>query len=114
MHIRYFYIKDHVDSGSIVIEYCATDDMTADFFTKPLQGKKFKQFRDQVMNLALNSKYHSEHRSVLSDEEEMDEDNLSDSTGKLYADMKVESTEGAERMNSVVVNTDESEEDTSD
>ena len=77
-------------------------------------GKKFKQFRDQVMNLALNSKYHSEHRSVLSDEEEMDEDNLSDSTGKLYADMKVESTEGAERMNSVVVNTDESEEDTSD
>ena len=26
--------------------------MTADFFTKPLQGSLFKKFRDQILNLA--------------------------------------------------------------
>ena len=75
MNIRYFYIKDHVDSGDISVEYCSTDEMIGDFFTKPLQGTKFKQMRDQIMNIAPNDKYHSAHRSVLnmSEESEVDE-----------------------------------------
>ena len=32
------------------MEYCPTDKMLADFFTKPLQGKKFRAFRDQILN----------------------------------------------------------------
>jgi hypothetical protein len=72
MNIRYFYIKDHVDSNIVKIEYCNTDDMLADFFTKPLQGLKFKQMRDHIMNLDPNNKYHSSHRSVL-DEDEISE-----------------------------------------
>ena len=37
------------------IRYCPTGDMTADFFTKPLQGSLFKKFRDQILNLAGGS-----------------------------------------------------------
>ena len=47
------------------IEYCPTGDMIAHFFTKPLQGRQFYKLRDQVMNIDLNCKYHSNHRSVL-------------------------------------------------
>jgi Reverse transcriptase (RNA-dependent DNA polymerase) len=65
MNIRYFFIKDSVDSKDIKIEYCPTDDMLADFFTKPLQGHKFRTLRDAIMNIDQGSKYHSGHRSVM-------------------------------------------------
>lgn len=29
--------------------YCPTDSMVADYFTKPLQGAKFLQFQDTIM-----------------------------------------------------------------
>ena len=47
--IRFFFIKDRIKSGDINIVYCPTDRMLADFLTKPLQGSKFKIFRDQIM-----------------------------------------------------------------
>jgi hypothetical protein len=68
MNIRYFFIKDQVDSKRVKIEHCPTGDMLADFFTKPLQGKQFQKLRDQIMNTAPSSVYHSSnsgHRSVL-------------------------------------------------
>ena len=51
LNIRYFFITDRIKKGELKIEYCPTDDMVADFFTKPLQGKKFIQFRKIIMNL---------------------------------------------------------------
>ena len=42
-HIRYFFIKELVDRKEIEIEYCMTDDMVEDCFTKPLQGELFKK-----------------------------------------------------------------------
>ena len=51
INIRYFFIKDRIDNGEIKVEYCPTDEMTADFFTKPLQGKKFIQFRNEIMGI---------------------------------------------------------------
>ena len=68
MNIRYFFVKDRVASNEIRIEYCPTEDMIADFFTKPLQGKQFYKLRDCVMNVDPSSKYHSDHRSVLKPE----------------------------------------------
>ena len=44
-------MTDQVEKGNIVIEYCPTDQMTADYFTKPLHGKKFNGFRKEIMNL---------------------------------------------------------------
>jgi len=65
INIRYFYVKDKVDSGELRIEHCPTKEMLADFFTKPLQGALFRKLRDKIMNIAPDSIYHSEHRSVL-------------------------------------------------
>jgi hypothetical protein len=50
MNIKYFYVKDRIDTKEIKIVYTATENMIADFFTKPLQGKQFYKFRDLVMN----------------------------------------------------------------
>lgn len=49
--IRFFFIKDRIKKGDIHLLYCPTEDMLADFFTKPLQGKLFLRFRDMIMGL---------------------------------------------------------------
>ena len=41
MNVRYFFIKDKIDSGEFKIEHCSTKEMIDNYFTKPLQGKKF-------------------------------------------------------------------------
>ncbi|CAJ1959786.1 unnamed protein product [Cylindrotheca closterium] len=46
INIHYFFITDQVEKGNVKIEYCPTDNMIADFMTKPLQGEKFRKFRD--------------------------------------------------------------------
>ncbi len=47
--IRYFFIKDRLDIKEIDVQYCPTEQMLADFFTKPLQGSLFRKFRDVIM-----------------------------------------------------------------
>jgi len=47
--IRYFFVKDRVEQKEFRIEYCSTNDMIADYFTKPLQGKQFLRFREVIM-----------------------------------------------------------------
>ena len=49
INIRYFFVKDRVDKGELVIQYCPTLDMLADYFTKPLQGSLFRKFREIIM-----------------------------------------------------------------
>ena len=49
MNIRYFAIKDHIDSGQMQIAHLGTDEMVADYFTKPLQGAKFFRFRSIIL-----------------------------------------------------------------
>ena len=49
MDNRYFWIKDRINSEKIQVEYCPTEMMLADFFTKPLQGALFRKFRDVVL-----------------------------------------------------------------
>ena len=51
MNIRYFFVADVCKRGEIVIEYCPTDEMIGDFFTKPLGGAKFRRFRNIIMNI---------------------------------------------------------------
>ena len=47
--IRYFFVKDRVDKEEVRIEYCNTEIMLADYFTKPLKGKLFHKFWDVIM-----------------------------------------------------------------
>jgi Reverse transcriptase (RNA-dependent DNA polymerase) len=65
INIRYYFVADRVASGDLRIEHCPTEDMVADYFTKPLQGTPFYKLRDLVMNIDSSSPYHSSQRSVL-------------------------------------------------
>ena len=62
MDNRYFWIKDRLENEGIDVEYCPTELMIADFFTKPLQGALFRKFRDIVLGY--------KHISTLNEDEE--------------------------------------------
>ena len=49
IEIRYFLIKDRIISSGITVLHCPTEQMLADFFTKPLQGSLFTKFRRVIM-----------------------------------------------------------------
>ena len=51
LNIRYYFLSDRIANGELRVEFCPTDDMVAHYFTKPLQGEKFRKFRKLVMNL---------------------------------------------------------------
>ena len=49
INIRYFFLTDQIERGNLEVVYCPTDEMTADYQSKPLQGKKFKKFKQRIM-----------------------------------------------------------------
>jgi hypothetical protein len=51
VNIRYFFVTDRIQLKEVAVEYCSTDKMLADMFTKPLQGSAFRKFRAAVLNL---------------------------------------------------------------
>ena len=50
LSIRAFWIADHFEKGEVKIDYEPTEEMVADFFTKPLQGSAFHKFRRVILN----------------------------------------------------------------
>ena len=48
--IRYFFVTDRINQKQMRVEYCPTEEMIADFFTKPLQGSLFRKFRTFLLN----------------------------------------------------------------
>ena len=57
INICYFFIKERVDNDEVTVVHCPTDEMTGDYFTKPLQGDKFRKFRYQIMGLPDEENY---------------------------------------------------------
>jgi hypothetical protein len=51
INIRYFYITDKINDGTVVVSYCPTKEMVSDYFTKPLQGSLFRQHRNAIMGV---------------------------------------------------------------
>ena len=51
LEVRYYFVTDNVGRKRVSIEYCPTQDMVADFFTKPLQGALFFKLRKIIMGL---------------------------------------------------------------
>ena len=49
--IRYYFATDRIKDGELRVAYCPTEEMIADFFTKPLQGSLFRKFRSLILNL---------------------------------------------------------------
>ena len=59
INIRYFYIKDRIEKGDVEIKYCPTDEMVADYMSKPLQGKPFRKFFRFIMNIKQGEPYYN-------------------------------------------------------
>ena len=53
MNNRYFFVKDCVMRGLLKICHLGTKEMTADYLTKPLQGKQFLEFRNSILGQEL-------------------------------------------------------------
>jgi hypothetical protein len=53
VHIRYFFVKDRIDSNEIRVVHTRTDDMIADILTKPLQGEQFRELRAALLNWSV-------------------------------------------------------------
>jgi len=64
LNVRYYFVTDQIKKGHVKVAFCPTQDMVADFFTKPLQGSLFVRMRERILNLPA-SKIASVHRSVL-------------------------------------------------
>ena len=55
-------------SEGIKVEYCPTEKMIADFFTKPLQGALFRKFRDIILGYKHISSLHNVHEDATFEE----------------------------------------------
>ena len=55
INIRYFFATDQIEKGNLTIQFCPTDEMIADYFTKPLSGTKFHLLRALVMGHAMSN-----------------------------------------------------------
>ena len=53
INIRYFHVMDLVEKKRLKIEYKSTQEMAADFFTKPLQGAAFSKFKAMILGQGL-------------------------------------------------------------
>ena len=49
--MRYYFIKDWVETGDVVIVHCPSEDILGDQFTNPLQGALFRNFRAENINI---------------------------------------------------------------
>ena len=47
---RFFYVRDMVEAGELVVPYIGTNDNLADFLTKPLNAPRFFALRAKIMN----------------------------------------------------------------
>jgi hypothetical protein len=62
--IKYFYVTDLIGGDEVAVSYCPTNDMVADYMTKPLTGSKFHYLRDIIMNLSNKSHHVGQQECV--------------------------------------------------
>ena len=83
--IRYFFIKDRVDKGQVSLRYCPTEEMLADFFTKPLQGAQFKRIRAMIMYIPHEMDVRDRMKEhIISAETEKQQKHLSSGAGVCW------------------------------
>jgi hypothetical protein len=48
IEIKYYFLRDKVQRGEVVLQYISTNEQTADILTKPLSKIKFAYSRDKL------------------------------------------------------------------
>ena len=51
LNICFFFITDQIERKQLEVKYCPTDQMQADYFTKPKQGVAFEDTRKEIMGI---------------------------------------------------------------
>ena len=76
IHVHFYFAKDKIDKKWLKIVYCPTDEMTADFNKKPLQGSKFVECRDKHLGISAEDfdEYKSQYIEVLKSYDRYDEE----------------------------------------
>ena len=87
--IRYFFVKDRLDKNEFRLEYCPTEKMIADYFTKPLQGALFNKFRAIIMGWEhIDSVSTPRNKERVAEQVFPDEEiSVTNTVKKLYADV---------------------------
>ena len=52
--VIYWFIKDCISSGDLVVKYCPTREILSEHFTKPLQGALFQKYRVEIQGIPTN------------------------------------------------------------
>jgi hypothetical protein len=56
--LKWHFLKDHVEQGTIKLRYLPTDQMVADMFTKPLPEPALIRHRSAILGGAPNASLH--------------------------------------------------------
>ena len=51
INMHYFFITDQISKGRVKVVWCPKGGMMEDFYTKPLQGAMFRNFRDKILGV---------------------------------------------------------------
>ena len=100
--IRFFWIVDRSKEMGIEIEYCPTEIMIADFFTKPLQGTLFRDMRDIVQGIKsydfLKRKFNENEKRKLEKQEKDDQEQKNENDQKKQRSILRDSSDRKERV----------------
>jgi len=58
-------VTDQVAQNELNVEWCPTEEMIGDFFTKTLRGALFKKFRDLIMGVTSTSTPSKSYKEAL-------------------------------------------------
>ena len=50
-NIKYYYITDLIKRGEVQIKFCPTENMIADYMTKPITGSRFIEFWSHILGI---------------------------------------------------------------
>jgi hypothetical protein len=53
IEIRMIWISDYIHNGAVEVVHVPAEDMTADYFTKPLQGAIFSKMSKKIVTHVL-------------------------------------------------------------
>lgn len=63
--IKYFWVTNRIKNGDIKVVYCPTEEMLADFMSKPVQGTLFKNLRAVLMGWTHMNKLFQRYNKLV-------------------------------------------------